>query len=127
MNEQELLAELKRIVQNYQILQGLKQIVNNAKKDRNGNYHSEKDGKFISKYSYEGQKEMMDYLLISPAEFQYVVSLINTEYFSKYKDLRNITHYIHGFIYKVKNRGFNNYLFYDKIIYDEDKKDDWNL
>ncbi len=42
MNEQELLSELKRIVQNYEILQGLKQIVNNAKKDRNGNYHSEK-------------------------------------------------------------------------------------
>ncbi len=61
---------------------------------------------------------MMDYLLINPAEFQYVVSLINTEYFPKYKDLRNITHYTPGFIYKVKNRGFNNYLFYDKILND---------
>lgn len=115
MNEQELLAELKRIVQNYEILQGLKQFVNNAKKDRNGNYHSEKDGKFISKYSYEGQKEMMDYLLISPTEFQYVVSLINTEYKAAYKNKKIIKHFTFNFIYFAENHGFNNYKFYDKI------------
>lgn len=127
MTEQEILNKLKEILAEYEILSELKRIVENATKDRNGNYHSEKDGKFISKYSYEGQKEMMDYLLITPAEFQYVVSLINTEYYPKYKNFRNIIHYTPGYIYKVKNRGFNNYLFYDKIVYDEDKKGDWYL
>lgn len=123
MNEQILLKELKKFVRDYELLEGLKQIVENAKKDKNGNYHSETDGKFISKYSYEAQQEIMNLLDISTAEFMHVVSLINTEYRFKYKNIKEINHYTPDFIYFAENHGFNNYLFYDKMLNEEINKD----
>lgn len=60
----------------------------------------------------------MTLLAINEAEFMDVVSGINTNY-NAYKD-KNIINYCNiAFIYKVKNYGFNNYKFSDKMINDD--------
>lgn len=78
------------------------------------------------KNSFNAQSDMMTLLAMDYPEFKETVSGINTVYDSKYKNRKNIIHSTPGFIYFAKNEGFNNYKFYDKIIYDEDKRKDWD-
>lgn len=78
------------------------------------------------KNSFNAQSDMMTLLAMDYPEFKETVSDINTVYDSKYKNRRNIIHRTPGFIYCARNEGFNNYKFYDKMIYDEDKRKDWN-
>ena len=78
------------------------------------------------KNSFNAQSDMMTLLAMDYPEFKKTVSEINTLYKSKYKNRKNIVHKTPGFIYFAKNNGFNNYQFYDKIIYSEDKRKDWN-
>ena len=87
----------------------------NATTDKYGRLHSEKTGRFISKYSYDGQIPFMNTFNVSQIEFQKVVSEINTNYETN-KNKKNIVHYTSDYIYKVENHGFNNYIFYDKIM-----------
>ena len=87
----------------------------NAKIDINKCYHSETDGRFIYKYSYEAQKDMMDILDISVAEFKRVESEINTYYYNRYKNKSVIVHFMPDFVYFAINKGFHKYKFFDKI------------
>lgn len=68
----------------------------------------------------------METLGISKKEYFEALSDINTLYHSKYKDKQNIAHISFDFIYKAENHGFNNYLFYDKVLNDNNIKEDWN-
>jgi hypothetical protein len=78
------------------------------------------------KNSFNSQSDMMILLAIDYPEYKETVSNINNVYDAKYKNRKSIVHQTPGFIYFAKNEGFNNYKFYDKIIYDEDKRKDWD-
>lgn len=73
---------------------------------------------FADRYSYEGQKDKLTMLGITESEFMHVVSIINTEYDRKYKELDVIEHHTLPMIYYAENHGFNNYMFYGIKIND---------
>ena len=83
-------------------------------KKYNNNYNEPYIDNYLD-YSYEAQKEVMEILGISKAEFMKVVSQINTLYSGKYKGIFDIEHYTMSYIYKVENHGFHKYIFCDKI------------
>ena len=102
--------------------------VDNAKIDRNKCYHSETNGKFVSKYSYEGQEYMMIILDMSVAEFKHVESEIDTWYYNRYKNEPIIEHAMPDFIYFASNKGFHKYLFFDKIPNEQIKENEqWEI
>jgi len=78
------------------------------------------------KHSYEAQKEKMTLLAMDYAEFKDVCSQINSLRDTKYKNKKVIRHNTIGFIYVVENNGIDNYLFKNKLLYNEDKRKDWN-
>lgn len=88
----------------------------------------DKDGKFAKtgdsktdtgkdedlKYSYEAQKDVMTLLDIDTDEFAKITHLIN-DIWHKNKHKKTIKISTMEFTYKIKNHGFNNYKFYDKV------------
>lgn len=89
--------------------------VENSKIDKNKCYHSDKNGRFIYKYSYEAQEYMMKILDMTVAEFKRVEREINTNYYNCYKNESIIEHFMPDFIYYAINKGFHKYKFFDKI------------
>jgi len=85
---------------------------------------AQKENEHALKYSYEAQFETMLELEITEDEFMSVVSGVNKIYEAN-KHKKDITYYTMSYIYKVKNHGFNNYLFSDKMENKGNRKD-WN-
>lgn len=78
------------------------------------------------RHSFKAQEDIMTLLAMNYAEFKDVCSQINSLRDTKYKNRKIIIHYTPGFIYFVRNNGLNNYKFYDKILYEEDRGKYWH-
>ena len=121
VDQSKLLKELEKRLQN--LVDELAEILPNTIRQADGTVVLKKSYSMPEEiykddyldYSYEAQKEMMELLNISKAEFMKVVSQVDTLYKGKYKGVFEIVHHTFDHIYKIKNYGFHKYIFCDKI------------